>query len=275
MNLKSLLPEGTTVPLLPATPVLLAHLMQWFQPGNSHCSNTGVTYDSSDPLQIACQVRLAQSLGIDGFIVDWYGPSTVNPFGDLAFRNLLLVASVLGNFRAGICIDKGACQALVSKGATWQSAFDQCISYIKQNYSQNPAFFSDYILEFGCGQKAIDAGSPINFSAYPNLLHDSAKFGLYYTWALPNAQAQAQHYSDPNCIMGSVCAHFNDTNVSKPATGIWGGAPRFMDSNLTMSNWHQGWQLITPKMKYIQIVTWNDYEERTAVEGELGMLGGF
>lgn len=267
LNLINLLPPG-------AQPLIFAHLQQWFQPGNAHAANTGVAYDSSNPLTIAQQIRTAQAIGIDGFIVDWYGPDSVNPFGDQAFKNLLLVASVLGNFKVGVCIDKGACEALVAKGLTWQAAFDECMSYIALNYASSPAFWGEYVLEFGCGAKAEAAGAPIDFSTYTSVLHDSAKYGKFFTWALPNADAQAKRYSDPNCVMGSVCAHFNDASVSNPGVGIWGGAPRLLDSNLTMQNWRRGWSLIPVGMKFVQIVTWNDYEERTAIEGEVGLLNG-
>lgn len=268
LNLINLLPPG-------AHPFIFAHLQQWFQPGNTHANNTGVAYDSSDPLTIAQQIRAAQAVGINGFIVDWYGPEAVNPFGHQALKTLLLVASVLdSNFRIGVCVDKGACEALVAKDLTWQQAFDECMSYIALNYTSSPAFWDEYVLEFGCGAKAEAAGTPINFAAYSGVLHDNAKYGKFFTWVLPNAASQAQRYSDPNCVMGSVCAHFNDASVSNPAVGVWGGAPRLLDSNLTMQNWAKGWSLIPAGMKFVQIVTWNDYEERTAIEGEIALLNG-
>src|SRR5438270_13846925 len=63
VNVHSLLYSG-------ATTKILAHLLLWF--GKPNHMNVG--YDSTDPAQVKRQIEDMISRGIDGVIVDWYGP---------------------------------------------------------------------------------------------------------------------------------------------------------------------------------------------------------
>jgi hypothetical protein len=264
VNLKALLPAGSNINLF-------AHLMQWFEPGNSHSTNTGVTYDSSDLRTIAQQIQLAKDAGIDGFLVDWYGPASVNSFGDTAFLNLLQIAEILGGFRAGICIDKGAVKNLMAAnaGMTTQEAFQTAYNYVTSIYAAYPAFFGDYILEFGCGALGVSFGG---FQT-PSVLHDDPTYGQFFTWVDPpqGASQVAKNYTNPDCVMGSVCWGFNDGAPANLNDSVWGGPVRLLDRCHLGTNWKQCWANIPVSMKYVQIVTWNDYEEGTGIEGVLGM----
>ena len=51
---------------------VFAHLMLWF--GGSNHMNVG--YNSTDPAQVEAQIADMISRGIDGVIIDWYGPSS-------------------------------------------------------------------------------------------------------------------------------------------------------------------------------------------------------
>lgn len=260
---------------LPSSAVLGAHLLQWFGPNSPHSQRSGVNYDSSDPVLIARQIRLAQRFNVQVFWADWYGPQAVNPNGDLAFRNLLMVCNVLNTgFRAGICIDKGALKAIIATGVSAQQAFQTCYNYVKQTYATNPAFFSPFIMEFGCAKAASELSQSLDFSAFPDVIHDDSSIGRFYTWALPNAVSIAQHYSSPNCVMGSICAHFDDGDPTNRNVQIWNNSlpVRLMDAFYTGANWTQSFTLIPLTMKYIQLVTWNDYEEHTALEGLFQMF---
>src|SRR5438045_3399853 len=70
LNIHSLLYSGTTTKVL-------AHLMLWF----GQASHMNVGYSSTDPTQVKRQIDDMVSRGIDGVIVDWYGP---NNYEDLA-----------------------------------------------------------------------------------------------------------------------------------------------------------------------------------------------
>ena len=257
--------------------ILLAHFMQWFYPGSVHSQNTGVSYDSSNVVTIGRQITLMKSLGFDGVLVDWYGPDSVNPTGDRAFQRLLEACEVL-NFQAGICIDKGALSSLVTAnvGMTYQQAFQLAYNYVKSVYAANPAFFRDFIAEFDCGAKALSVGQTIDFTRFPDVIHDDSKYGRFFTWAgLPGGQPSVTaNYSNSNCVMGSLCFAFNDESSTNPVQSVWGGPARIMNRARTAANFLAGIKALPPTLRYVQLVTWNDYEEGTALEGVVAALNG-
>src|SRR5581483_1582337 len=55
-----------------ASTKIYAHLVPWF--GGSNHMNVG--YSSTDPSQVRRQVEDMISRGIDGVIIDWYGPGS-------------------------------------------------------------------------------------------------------------------------------------------------------------------------------------------------------
>src|SRR5260370_31876282 len=57
-----------------ATTKIYAHFMAWF--GGANHMNVG--YSSADPAQIKRQVDDMMSRGIQGAIIDWYGPGFAN-----------------------------------------------------------------------------------------------------------------------------------------------------------------------------------------------------
>src|SRR6266567_4730781 len=94
VNVHSLLYSG-------ATTKVYAHLMLWF--GASNHMNVG--YSSTDPAEIHRQVTDMISRGIDGVIIDWYGPNTTVDQG-----TKLVMAEAEGHpgFTFAIMIDQGA-----------------------------------------------------------------------------------------------------------------------------------------------------------------------
>ena len=54
-----------------ATTKVYAHLMLWFGPPN----HMNVGYSSTDPVQVHNQIADMISRGIDGVVIDWYGPN--------------------------------------------------------------------------------------------------------------------------------------------------------------------------------------------------------
>src|SRR3954463_14810011 len=62
-SLKKLLPEGSPTRIF-------AHFMPWF----GSTSHLNVGYSSNDPAQVKRQIDDMMSRGIDGVIIDWYGP---------------------------------------------------------------------------------------------------------------------------------------------------------------------------------------------------------
>ena len=57
---------------------VLAHIMLWF--GGANHMNVG--YNSADPAQVKKQIQDMIDRGIDGVIIDWYGPEQPGRPGD-------------------------------------------------------------------------------------------------------------------------------------------------------------------------------------------------
>src|SRR5579864_1207971 len=94
VNVHSLLYAGNTTKIY-------AHLMLWF--GGSNHMNVG--YSSTDPAQVARQIRDMISRGINGVIIDWYGP---NNSIDQATQLVMAEAERHPGFTFAIMVDQGA-----------------------------------------------------------------------------------------------------------------------------------------------------------------------
>ncbi len=96
---------------IPDTPVVLAAYQAW----HGLCDDHNATpYDSQDPDVISKQIQKAKALGIDGFVVDWYGKSEGNKvdnekereFVDQATAELFKQAEE-SNFKVALMYDEG------------------------------------------------------------------------------------------------------------------------------------------------------------------------
>ena len=94
---------------------VLAHLLLWF--GQSNHVNVG--YRSNDPVQVQRQIADMISRGIDGVVVDWYGP---NNSEDQAAQLVMHEAEKHPGFTFAIMIDAGAMANSCSSCSPQQSA---------------------------------------------------------------------------------------------------------------------------------------------------------
>src|ERR1700756_1279317 len=118
-----------------ATTKIYAHLLLWF--GGSNHMNVG--YSSTDPAQVKRQVQDMISRGIDGVIIDWYGPGNSI---DQATRLLMAEAEAHPGFTFAIMIDQGAIQWDSCPGCTPQQALIQQLQYIEQTYFPSHAYMT-------------------------------------------------------------------------------------------------------------------------------------
>ena len=81
---------------------IYVHLMPWF--GVSSHMNIG--YDSANPTEIERQIVDMQQRGVDGVMVDWYGPFSTHH--NTATINFLHAAELHSGFELGITYDHGA-----------------------------------------------------------------------------------------------------------------------------------------------------------------------
>src|SRR5580692_1465282 len=98
-----------------ATTKVYAHLMLWFGPPN----HMNVGYTSDDAAQVKSQINDMVSRGIDGVIIDWYGP---NNGIDQATQLVMAEAEAHPGFTFAIMVDQGALEWDSCSGCSPQQA---------------------------------------------------------------------------------------------------------------------------------------------------------
>jgi len=265
-----------------ATTKIYAHLLLWW--GNSGHINIG--YSSTDPNQIHRQITDMISRGIDGVIIDWYGPGNSI---DQATQLVMAEAEKHPGFTFAIMVDKGAIQWDSCSGCTPQQALIQQLRYIEQTYIPSPAYMKidglpvitnfNLDLSFSIDWNAIDAALSThpkfifqNNSGFTHTLTDGS-----YSWVMPTTTDYGMSYlnsfynagiSHPSEeTVGATYKGFNDTLASWGSNRIMGqqcGQTWLQTFAKLNSLYSSGLQL-----PYLQLVTWNDYEEGTEIESGL------
>ena len=263
---------------LPNTKIL-ANWMGWFQQaGGKHIA--GVC-ESIDPRTVRAQIQMAKAFGIDGFVVDWYGP-TDNPTNE-ATLELMTAAEADGAFELSIMLDSGIFKWFSTDPASRQQKLYDSIVYAIANFTNSPCYtrLNNFPLfwEFGLRENGIDlAALATRFPNLPLLCQNSIPTGApqtgTYAWVngFPDAgaaylggylsRAQASGIKVP-CLFWQ----FDDHDPKTPANSIWGGPARSI-SPRNGDMWTDCVQMIKAAGQFpmAQICTWNDYEERTAIE---------
>src|SRR6201987_5189358 len=118
-----------------ATTKIYAHLMLWFE-GTSHMN---VGYNSNDAAQVHRQITDMISRGIDGVIIDWYGP---NNSIDQATKLVMTEAERHPGFTFAIMVDQGAIKWDSCSGCSPQQALISQLQYVEQTYFSSPAYMT-------------------------------------------------------------------------------------------------------------------------------------
>ena len=272
VNVHSLLYSG-------ANTKVLAQLLLWF--GQSNHMNVG--YSSDDPAQVKRQIEDMISRGIDGVIVDWYGPN--NPI-DQATQLVMHEAESHPGFSFAIMIDAGAMGASPCDGCSPQQVLVNLLQYVEKNYFPSTAYLNiggqpivtnfniDYQYSVDWVQANGQLKTPPRF-----LFQDEAGFSHAmsdgsYSWVMPWASDYGLGYLttfyDTGIVftgketMGAAYKGFNDKLAS------WGSG-RLMDQQCG-GTWLQTFSQANSlyntgrQLPYLQLVTWNDYEEGTEIE---------
>jgi hypothetical protein len=147
VNVHSLLYAG-------AQTKVLAHLLLWF--GQSGHMNVG--YNSNDPAQVTRQITDMISRGIDGVVVDWYGP---NNFIDQATQLVMHEAEKHAGFTFAIMVDGGA-MANACSNCSPNDALAELLDYVEATYFPSPAYMTidgqPVVTDFN-----VDSGRSINW----------------------------------------------------------------------------------------------------------------
>ncbi len=272
-----------------ADPVILADYQPWFGQPN----HIDVGYSSLDRVVIAQQIDHAKQLGIAGFVVNWYGPR--HGFEDKAYT-LMQQAAAEKDFKVALMYDEDDSNPGNSTDAVivdLQYAYDRYIgphamiprsSYLV--YEGKPVIFifpkgghTDWNRVRRTTQswedppllilKGIDAKYANDFDGFFAWVNPG-KAG----WS-PNGSNWGEDYLEnfyqtmiaqyPNKIaVGAAWPGFNDSRASwSQNRHMSSRCGRTFDETLRLFRRYYDAQRPLP---FLMIVTWNDYEEGTAIE---------
>jgi hypothetical protein len=262
-----------------ATTKVYAHLMLWF--GGSNHMNIG--YSSTDAAQVKRQIDDMVSRGIDGVIIDWYGPNNAI---DQATKLVMAEAENHPGFTFAIMVDQGAIQWDSCSGCTPQQALVNQLQYVENTYFSSPAYMTrqgnpvvtnfnvdlSYSVDWNAANAALST-HPVflfqNNNGFTHTLSDGS-----YSWVMPTTTDFGKSYlssfygagmSFPSQqVLGAAYKGFNDTLASWGSNRIMGqqcGQTWLQTFSEINSLYNSGKQLTD-----LQLVTWNDYEEATEIE---------
>jgi hypothetical protein len=258
---------------------IYAHLMLWF--GSSKHMDIG--YSSTDANQIKRQIQDMVSRGIDGVMLDWYGPGSAS---DQATQLIMKEAEHHSGFSVAIIIDKGAIKSSSCGECSPQQALVQQLQYIERNYFDSPAYMrqdgrpvvsnfdvdGSYTVDWQAAKKAM-ASQPIfifqNSGGFTHVITNGS-----FSWVMPKSSDLGVSY----------LTNFYKTGQSHSSLKTFGAAYKgFNDkfagwgSNRVMTQgcgqtWLQTFSTINHlynsgnQLDAVQLATWNDYEEGTELE---------
>ncbi len=262
-----------------ATTKVYAHLMVWF--GGSNHMNVG--YSSTDPGQVHNQITDMISRGIDGVIIDWYGP---NNNEDQATKLVMAEAETHPGFTFAVMIDQGAIAKDSCSGCSSQQVLINLLQYVEQTYFPSPAYMTqqgrpvvtnfdidlNYTVDWTAANATLST-QPVylfqNNSGFTHVLSDGS-----YAWVMPTISDYGMSYLTSfydtgmpiasEQTVGAAYKGFNDTLAS------W-GSNRVMGQQCGQT-WLQTFSEINglynsgQQLPGLQLVTWNDYEEGTEIE---------
>jgi hypothetical protein len=262
-----------------ATTKVYAHLLLWF--GGSNHMNIG--YSSTDAAQVKRQIDDMVSRGIDGVIIDWYGPN--NSIDD-GTKLVMAEAESHPGFTFALMIDKGAIEWDSCSGCSPQQALVNQLQYIEHTYFSSPAYMTrqgqpvvtnfDVDLSYSVDWNAANAAlstHPVflfqNNSGFTHTLSDGS-----YAWVMPTTTDYGQaylssFYNTGNAlpgrqVVGATYKGFNDTLASWGSNRIMKQqcGQTWLQTFAEISNLYNSGKQLTD----LQLVTWNDYEEGSEIE---------
>lgn len=271
---KTLLYSGNTTKMY-------VHFMGWF----GSTSHVNVGYSSTDSSQVHRQVSDMKSRGFAGAILDWYGSGS----GSDTVASLLQTETEAQGWQFAITEDVGSVSSYAAKNIcdATQKVIDD-LNYVAAKYEVSPSYIRvngrPVVFFFGLDAYYVDwarvraqvAGDPLFlFRNSGALTNPNADGGFsWQTTNLSNPYDMGLSYLDnyysiakanPSRIsFGSGYPGFNDTEAS------WSG--NRVQHRQCGSTWlatmaeANRYYSTSSQMPFLQVVTWNDYEEGTAIE---------
>jgi hypothetical protein len=261
-----------------ASTKIFAHFMAWFG-GSSHLD---VGYNSADPNQVTKQVEDMMSRGIQGAIIDWYGQKGSKE--DITTQNMMQVAEAHSPFMFAVMEDAGAIRGCTS----CQGPLISDLTYAYNKYEQSPAYFrinGRPVVFFFDTQTLPGVNLAAARAAVPGnpifIIKDASGFTMSgadgaYSWVTDtfNNSNWGQNYLDyfyktglanaSRQIFGSTKKGFNDTKAAWSANRIvpQNCGQTWLNTFAEIGKYYSA----SGQLENLQLVTWNDYEEGTALE---------
>jgi len=270
-------------------PELLAAYQPWFgRPGH-----IDVGYNSQDRVVLQRQIQDARNLGIHGFVVNWYGPR--HNFEDRAYLAMQQEAAQR-DFHVALMYDEDADDPGRSTDQTiadLQYAFDRYIgpqadpsrsAYLR--YSGRPVIFlfpKSGGTDWARVRQAVSQWPEPPLLLMKDVRMDAANaFDGFYAWVQPGAAGWANDGSNwgrdyldnfystmsaklpDKLAVGAAWPGFNDARASWSRNRRMDArCGRTFEDSLRVFRRYFSPQKPLP---FLMIVTWNDYEEGTAIE---------
>lgn len=247
---------------------LLAHWMPWFGDGHYHPMTA---YKSNNIFTIGKQLDVMQAVGIDGVIATWQGP-TVNPFAHEATVNMCDELGERGMLFA-LLLDPWICKQSANKEQAIITALNDPMVV---GMLDSPAYLPEkFVLDFGAGANFATVEKSVGAMQF--LMRH-----VGYSWPeiTSTLSTLAKDNASPLMAIPGICPKFFDGGLPTSTgfdwnTQTWGPGTSARSIEDQAGNFfHDQVALVPIKTSYAAIVTWNDYNERTAVEPMCSILTG-
>lgn len=275
LPISSLLYSGSTAKIY-------AHLVPWFGSG----SHIDVGYRSDDPAQVHRQVEDMVSRGIQGVVVDWFGPNAT--IENNATELIRKEAEAHPGFEFAIMEDAGALfNAAVANGCDVTDQLISDLGFISSQFLSSPAYMhlngklpifmfgvNGFYIDWQRAQASVPANVQLLFRGQEGFQQSYADGGFQWVDIVsqdafdPQLSAQDAFFTaglkSGRTVVASAYKGFFDPLAA------WGTnrqihhrcGQTWLDTFADLSKFFS----TSNQLAALQIVTWNDYEEGSSIE---------
>lgn len=270
-----------------ATTQVLAHYLPWWGPDPR---GLNVDYRSDDPVQARRTFTDMRSRGVDGVIVDWYGEGH---FVDTAWKASMPVLADFPKLTFAIMVDSGTFKFNPCKGCDLTQTILYHLDYAAKQYLTSRQYlrYNGKPVVFEFGMEAVGNADWARIQrAHPDILwihihaHGANAPDSAGAFVWIEAGNKAQYRGGAADLKGLNV--FYNTLTSQPSKiavgGVWKGfddskapwaaaAPHLLPQNCGKT-WLDTFKALNERysahnqLPFLQLVTWNDYEEGSALE---------
>jgi hypothetical protein len=273
-----------------------AEIASWYYPLNG-------PYDSLDPVVLEYQVLLMKLGGIDGVIVDWYGPDNYYDYAINNQRTLALFNYIRkAGLKFSLCYEDATIPAEINGGAmngvtvTADTAIahaQQTLLYAQSNFFTDPSFLrlsnAPVFLNFGPQYFTTSSDwtsifSVLNASNQPAFYTEDNRLppagAGAFDWPPMSQSSGSPPTLSSNQLQSYLISFEQNAQSQSWPSYISSAFPRFHDIYAQVGGSSLGYlddaggntltstlsRAMTNSSSVVQIVTWNDFGEGTIVE---------